>query len=273
MTDLINPKYSAVIGPRCEWWRRRTDGPVEWAINRLCSVSKCKCLQRCLYVWHRSAACPDASRAWFWSRGSVPEAWRVSSSPTLQFFPNAASLEAFPPLLPRLSGYSVAEGTRLLQGAQMDAFRSRCSKGSCYDNIIPGGRFFFLRVAVGSQRQGNCLSSEKGGGEYEFPMAEIKWKKKKEVTAAISKNIYFSLQNPQERSGKAGRGGEGRVAGRDRKSSLVYWELLDWNVLPQDALDTETWFNDDRTSAVSWMRARRVASSQQFCNRTGLSGL
>lgn len=38
---------------------------------------------------------------------------------------------------------------------------------------------FFLRVAVGSQRQGNCLSSEKGGGEYEFPMAEIKWKKKK----------------------------------------------------------------------------------------------
>lgn len=40
-------------------------------------------------------------------------------------------------------------------------------------------------------------------------MAEIKWKKKKEVTAAISKNIYFSLQNPQERSGKAGRGGEG----------------------------------------------------------------
>lgn len=29
--------------------------------------------------------------------------------------------------------------------------------------------FFFLRVAVGSQREVNCLSSEKGGGEYEFP--------------------------------------------------------------------------------------------------------
>lgn len=74
--------------------------------------------------------------------------------------------------------------------------------------------FFFLRVAVGSQRQGNCLSSEKGGGEYEFPMAEIKWKRKKKKKwqqpwTAISKNIYFSLQNPQERSGKAGRGGWG----------------------------------------------------------------
>lgn len=209
MTDLINPKYSAVIGPRCEWWRRRTDGPVEWAINRLCSVSKCKCLQRCLYVWHRSAACPDASRAWFWSRGSVPEAWRVSSSPTLQFFPNAASLEAFPSLLPRLSGYSVAEGTRLLQGAQMDAFRSRCSKGSCYDNIIPGGRFFFFEGGSRKPKAGQLPEQWERGRWIWVSHGWDKMEKKKEVTAAISKNIYFSLQNPQERSGKAGRGGEG----------------------------------------------------------------
>lgn len=100
--------------------------------------------QRCLYAWHRSAACPDASRASFCSRGSVPEAWRVSSAPTSQFLPNAARLETFPPLLPRLSGYSLAKSTRLLHLAQMDAFRSCCSKGSCYDNILPGGWCFFF---------------------------------------------------------------------------------------------------------------------------------
>lgn len=42
-----------------------------------------------------------------------------------------------------------------------------------------GADFFFSRVAVGSQSEVNCLSSEKGGGEYEFPRVSIKWKKEK----------------------------------------------------------------------------------------------
>lgn len=58
MTDLINSKHSVVIGPWCERWRRRIDGPVEWTINRLCSVSKCKCL--CSVVYTCDIAVPPA---------------------------------------------------------------------------------------------------------------------------------------------------------------------------------------------------------------------
>jgi len=74
----------------------------------------------------------------------------------------------------KLSGYSVAGNRGLQHVPQIDALRSCSGEGSCYGDTLPGGSsffpFFFGWVAVGNQRQGNCLNSEKGGGEYVFPM-------------------------------------------------------------------------------------------------------
>lgn len=86
---------------------------------------------------------------------------------------NQARLETFPPL-PHThthSGSSAAESARLLRGAGMDAFGVTVVKAVAMTTFSLGADFFFFsRVAVGSQRQVNCLSSEKGGGKYEFPM-------------------------------------------------------------------------------------------------------
>lgn len=124
-------------------------------------------------------------------------------------------------------------------------------------------------MAVGSRRQGNCLSSEKGGGEYEFPMDGDKMEKENEVTAAMDCDILkiFIFPCRTLRRGLAKWRGEGGGAETER----VHWfsEGCWTGMCFPKTLRTQR--HDLSTIAhlhFSWMRARRVRSS-----RTGLSGL
>lgn len=105
----------------------------------------------------------------------------------------------------------------------MDALTGCSGKGSCYGDPLPGGSFFFWWVAVGSQRQSNCMNSEKGGGEYAFPMVGIyeKWKKEKwqQLWTVMSKNIYFSSQTLRRGLRERG-GGTGDTQRRNQCTGL-----------------------------------------------------
>lgn len=175
-------------------------------------------------VPERSAACLDASCAsfssWSWSeflkvgrllflcfvfcslkgkksvfrvpafiarRGSSTKSSRLN----METFLSSSHTAFVSPLVPpqnRLSGYSVSGNARLQHVAQMDALRSRSSWRQLLWRPSPWGLLFFSWVAVGSQRQGNCMNSEKGEVNTSFPWLR-KMKKKKEVTAALDSSF------------------------------------------------------------------------------------
>lgn len=97
-----------------------------------------------------------------------------------------------PPTAPTTTQPPVSGNARLQHVAQMDDLRSCSSESSCYGNLLPGGCFFFFfssRVAVGSQRQSNCMNSEKGEVNMSFPWLGKTGKKDEEVTAALDRNF------------------------------------------------------------------------------------
>lgn len=99
-------------------------------------------------------------------------------------------------------------------------------------------------------------------------MKKEKWQ---QLWTVMSKNIYFSLQTLRRGLREQGRGEEQPEIHRDRNSVLVYWRLLDRNVLCQDSYavvsqhettNCNTRVKDDRTSATSQIR-----DLSQMCHR------
>lgn len=141
-------------------------------------------------------------------RGSSTKSSRLN----METFLSSSHTAFVSPLVPpqnRLSGYSVSGNARLQHVAQMDALRSRSSWRQLLWRPSPWGLLFFSWVAVGSQRQGNCMNSEKGEVNTSFPWLRKMKKKKKwqQPWTAVSKNIYFSLQTLRRGLPERGEGG------------------------------------------------------------------
>ena len=169
------------------------------------------------------------------------------------FFPEAP----VSPLCPKNTHSQVVLSVETLQCvAQMDALRSCSGEGCCYGDPLPGGCFFFSWVAVGSQRQGSCVNSEKGGGEFVFPMVRVyeKWKKKKKRRDSSSGPQFLKIFIfPYKPSGEVWESeGRGRRRRRNRNSGLVRWGLLDRNVLCQDSLCLGFTRPDHKLNWPSW---------------------